>query len=132
MQLAHILFNPKGRINRIEFLLGSIVAIIIAGFFLFLPMGFTGNLAPESGTSYNTIATMISYVLACFMGVYAKLIVLSSKRLRDMGFSAWWLLLFLVPGFNILYLVLFFYPGKKPVINQKPDFTLEPLGNFRF
>lgn len=133
MQLTHVLFSLKGRINRVEFLFGSIVAILIAGFFLFLPMFFSSNSTPESGvSSFKSIATMTSYVLGFLTIVYVKMISLTCKRLRDMDFSVWCILLFLIPGLNFLYILLYFYPGKKLISNNNLDFALEPLEKFRF
>lgn len=48
-------------------------------------------------------------------GMCIGFIMATVRRLADMGFRAWWVLLLTVPLINIIFvLVLFIWPGRKP------------------
>ncbi|HUO10211.1 MAG TPA: FAD-binding protein [Phycisphaerae bacterium] len=92
MQLLHILFSPHGRINRDDF---QYAVLLILSVFITL-------LAGANAVGFR--ATIVLYP-----PLYWSLFVLSAKRYHDLGRSAGWLLLLVIPVIGPLW--VFFTPA---------------------
>jgi uncharacterized membrane protein YhaH (DUF805 family) len=90
-----------GRINRVEF--------FIANFLVNLPISIFGFYYFK-----NYRYDLAVYLWLIFGVSFLVLFLLILSRLRDMGKSGWWSLMFFLPAFNLVFLIiLFFYPGSK-------------------
>jgi len=86
------IFDWKGRLGRLQFLI-VLIAVMVAA---------------------SLIGTIFGHIR--LVGFLAQLAVLPSaiKRIHDIGWSTWWLLLSLVPGLGlIMEIILLVVPGKK-------------------
>ncbi len=109
MDLFNLLFSFKGRINRLEFLLGVIISLSIAMFFVMLPALFdTIDLANQ----LIKLLTIFSYVIG--IGGYLIInLIIGAKRLRDLQWPLWLTPLFIVPTIGIVMQLLgMLVPGK--------------------
>ncbi len=101
-------------------------------FFLFnilLSVGVSvvgGVLAALAGQSGGAIISMLAgfILLVVSLGLLIPGIAVSARRLHDRGWSAWWLLGFLVPILNLVLIVNFFMRGTVGPNKFGPD----PLG----
>ncbi|MCA8902541.1 MAG: DUF805 domain-containing protein [Hyphomonas sp.] len=87
MDIAYVLFSPKGRIGRRDFLRGI---ILLTGVSIIVQVGATFALPPLVLAQYVLI-----WSYACVFG----------KRLHDAGYSAWLYLAFLA-GFVVLQVIV--------------------------
>ncbi len=96
-------FSIGPRVNRIQFLGLTI---------LWLCLSFV---AAYVLASIEWIVNVYSFLAAFFfIFTLAKMIMLKIRRLHDIGLSAWWMLVGLIPPIEIIFfLALFFYPGEK-------------------
>lgn len=102
-----LLFNPYGKISRMEMLLGLVgifvfcmVSCLAIQFVVmqFIP-GF--NFIPFS-KGYDTLVMIILFPILCI------------KRLRDAGYSPWFTIVAVIPFMPIILIgVLMFFKGKK-------------------
>lgn len=92
------------RIGRISFAIGL---LYIMAFLYLLKRIF--DMAAQ--TNLNSSPLMIPLIIALFLSMFL-LITLLTRRMHDLNLSRLWLLIFLVPTINILFLVyLMFRPG---------------------
>ena len=105
--------NPlsfKGRFGRLSFIAWFAFFHIVMCFVGFGLTLFTGVISLTSLNLESQLlqifasATGLSYSLLLLVYLYF-LILLVSRRLHDLNKSGWWMLLFLVPVLNILFLV---------------------------
>ncbi len=96
-------YSPAGRLGRARFFLRA-----FGYYFLFL---FASGLLSGLGAALSpTLAPILIIPLAIAYAVIA--FSQSVKRLHDMNWSGWWLLLFVIPFVNlVMALVLLFKPG---------------------
>lgn len=113
MKLSTLLFSPRGQINRLQLLKGFLLAWALAAFFVFAPSLICPQFPEIFSTKMGKISIAISYITGVVLFFYSVFICLSCKRLRDMGYSAWWFILACIPYLQPFYLILFFYPGQK-------------------
>ena len=114
MPLSPIL--PVGRIRRRDFLLSKVLVFALGyGAFALL---LIDNQALAWGL-FNAALAVLTYTE----------VVLFAKRIHDVGYSAWWLLLLLVPLANIVIVAMAFLQegttginrfGADPIRNRKP------------
>ncbi|MBC2859161.1 DUF805 domain-containing protein [Stappia sp. 28M-7] len=99
-------YSPKGRMGRIDWWICSTFVTVIAFGFLAFVSGYAKRYGPM------TLDVSIIIVAAALMISWASFCI-SSRRLHDIGRSAWWYLLIFIPliGSAILLLLWAFYPG---------------------
>jgi uncharacterized membrane protein YhaH (DUF805 family) len=107
---------PVGRLRRRDFFLWKLLVIVLGyGAFALL---LIDDQALASGLFNSALLVLI----------YSE-VVLFSKRIHDVGYSAWWLLLLLVPLANIVIFAMAFLQegtigenrfGADPIRNRKP------------
>src|SRR4051812_13293495 len=101
------LFN--GRINRISYFIGYI-AFSMTSYFLAIIGAIVGNEA------FSDLLTLIVISL-----VILTTISLYSRRIHDLGYSSWGLILLFVPFFNcMLLLALLFVSGQDKANSYGP------------
>lgn len=109
MAIFSNLLTPSGRRNRVSYTviqLALLVSLAVVAFIFMAPVEF------ELDDSIGSGLTMVS------LGLLAILVAISwmtaAQRVRDIGYSGWWVLIFLVPYIGqFLSLALFVWPGTK-------------------
>lgn len=96
------MFNARGRINRTTFLLGNLIISALA-----LPLYAIDETKLEQLES-NLLIGVLAFVLVV-AAIYFS-ICLFLRRLHDLGLSAWFVLLAILPGGQFVLLIL---PGQK-------------------
>ena len=99
-------YSPNGRMGRIDWLICSVLTFLIAfGGLVFMATYRKLYGAVPLGASVPMILVGLAMIWANFC--------LSSRRLHDIGRSAWWYLLLFVPfvGGLILFVLCLFVPG---------------------
>jgi uncharacterized membrane protein YhaH (DUF805 family) len=98
----------QGRINRLQYFYGWLlkIALIFAVGMLIILI--------DSASSNSDLSLIVS-LPPCFLVIWINL-SLQARRLHDLGYSGWWLLLLLVPFLNylvgfIVSIFCFFQPG---------------------
>lgn len=110
-------FSPSGEMKRLEYFISSALTYFFVLLFIFSP-SILQQKFPEffSGNLWK-ITFFISYFFGIVGFFYTYGFCLNSKRLRDMGYSAWWSILILavafVPYIKAVVLLLFIYPSNK-------------------
>ena len=118
MKLRNLLLSPKGKIKRLDYLKGVALAFTFILIFIFSPTIIKRSFSEIVFSSKPwVIGFFICYVLGVFGAIYTYCICLNGKRLRDMGYSAWWsilgILIFFIPFLNMLNWILFIYPSEQ-------------------
>lgn len=99
-------YSPKGRMGRIDWLICSILTFLIAFGSLIFVVTYKKLYGPMPlGVSLLMIVIGLAMIWANFC--------LSSRRLHDIGRSAWWYMLLFVPliGGAVLFVLCLFFPG---------------------
>ena len=100
-------FCFSGRASRREFWSFTFFVFIIA-----LGIAFTEILiAPDTIFNLTGIAPLSIWSILCFL----PMLSVSARRLHDIDFSAWWLLLGLFPPFHIILLLFYLLPGSNRI-----------------
>ena len=101
-------FCFSGRASRREFWSFTFFVFIIA-----LGISFTEILiAPDIALFSPMGSTPLAFwFILCFM----PMLSVSARRLHDIDFSAWWLLLILFPPFHIILLLFYLLPGSNRI-----------------
>ena len=61
-------------------------------------------------------------------GMFVMILMTTVRRLANMGWSRWWVILTSVPIINILFLlILFFWPGRKRTVEERIDPALPAI-----
>jgi uncharacterized membrane protein YhaH (DUF805 family) len=112
MYLLSLLFSPKGKIDRLEFLGGYLFTIFVPAALLYWGGYLGSSMQHPDGDDLLKLLEACIYLLSVFIFVFVT-IVLAIKRLRDMGLTAWLTIFFLVPvvGF-FMKIVAISKPGK--------------------
>jgi len=84
----------EGRATRTQFWLFKLFLGIVTLFIGFV-LSFFGNLG-----------SLIDYII--LLGIFLPSLAISARRLNDIGYNGWWLLLLLVPLFGVIVLIIFF------------------------
>jgi uncharacterized membrane protein YhaH (DUF805 family) len=103
-----IYFNATGTINRMTYFRHTmvIIGIVLIVIFLTILFGVLEKISPYSPIGY--LMTMPALII-----FYYALLVLTIKRLRDIGKSGWWSVIMFVPYISTaFYLILLFVKGK--------------------
>ena len=102
-------FSFSGRANRRDFWSFTFFVFIIA-----FGIAFTEILiAPDTIFNLTGIAPLSFWFILCFL----PMLSVSARRLHDIDFSAWWLLLALFPPLHIILLLFYLLPGSNRVNN---------------
>jgi uncharacterized membrane protein YhaH (DUF805 family) len=100
---------PK-RLHRISYL----VRIVIADFCLWLLL----NIASPSDPTLGGLRLVAIFLGAFIIGIYSLFFVLL-PRVRDAGWSGWWVLLGLLPYIGPLFhFVMLFVPPKRDLADE--------------
>lgn len=98
----------KGRMNRKQFLMQS--AIIFVS--IMVSVGITASLAsivPEAAALLLVITCLLMYIICSLI-----LIAATVKRLHDLGFTGYWMLIQIIPIVGIVFsLGITVWPGQK-------------------
>jgi len=113
--------NPwtvEGRIGRLRYLAWSNVLVLAAGF------TSVSLAALLQGMGMESLFMLALIPLGCFAALCG--IRIGAQRLHDMGLSAWFMLLYVIPVISLLLiLALTFWPGSK----EENDYGLPPPRN---
>lgn len=93
----------QGRINRMEYFIGSIIFISVA-FLVFFVLSFMVNYY-----YYYFIIPLIIVVIAINILGFIFTFSLGIRRLHDIGLSGWFSLLFFIPLANLLLVLSFLF-----------------------
>lgn len=112
------MFSPKGRLGRIRYLaysfvlgLLSLVAIFLIGL-VSAGVGILTGASGLDGFAVGIVGTLL--MIPVYVALLVCMVFLGIKRLHDIDWSGWLLLLQLVPIANIVIaLLLMFMPGTK-------------------
>lgn len=120
------IFTIRGRwerLNRLRYfgytLLGSLI-FVLASVVLF---AFVNTLM--AGSENDSLRSILNFVIYFFVllvpGIYFP-ITIGTKRLHDLGYSGWWIIVIFVPLLNIvLGIYLLFWKGEKGKNKYGPD-----------
>jgi uncharacterized membrane protein YhaH (DUF805 family) len=112
-----LLFSPSGRIGRQPFVMSMLLWLALLGIAIALMVKFEHQ---ETGLILSALALVI-----LSLGTFVSLLMLSIKRLHDMGFPAIFVLLLFIPVASLFALIAFlFWPSAPP--NHFGKFTNRP------
>ena len=119
------IFSFSGRIGRMRYLAYNAGAnlVLFAGM-IPLAGGFAGLASiPDTGSSFGII-----YIIANIPGLIIA-ILWGKRRLNDLNRSGWWILLFLVPLVNLLFIIyLIAFGGTNGSNNYGPAPVANTMG----
>lgn len=104
----------KGTFNRGDYFIGDLILYsLILGLLAGISFGITALENLGSGAAYFVVILFLFILIVPVICLMYSMIVITVKRIVDMGRSPWLLLLFLVPGVNVLFQIcLYFFPSK--------------------
>ena len=101
-------FSFSGRANRCEFWSFTSFVLMIAMGLIFLQI----LLSPEAILeNINNFLSVSLWFIFCFF----PLLSVGVRRLHDIDFSGWWMLLSLFPPLHIVLLLFFLLPGSNRI-----------------
>lgn len=104
-----IFFSPRGRVNRLQFF----------SLTLFLTLAFVVVIGSLSFFKSNEIRGAFFILATLFFLI--QLLFIKIQRLHDLDLSGWFILLFLIPLFNLIFaLYLFVAPGTEQANRYGP------------
>ncbi|MDD2369236.1 MAG: DUF805 domain-containing protein [Sulfuricurvum sp.] len=137
--LVAFFYSPKGQIGRLPYILWFlsyfiIWIIVLSILYLFFLAGSVSLMCgiienplhaiTEFSPSFGAfLQTFISNLLFFSVLLSPSVVFVPLKRLRSMGFSAWWLVLWLTPILGLLFglLLCFWRPKKDSLENSSTD-----------
>ena len=95
-------------------------------FIIALGLVFLQILISPDSVFFNALggAPLALWIIFCFF----PMLSVSARRLHDIDFSAWWLLLALVPVFHLILLLFYLLPGS----NRVNSYGKEPAKDYHF
>lgn len=121
------LFSSSGRLGRIRYIAWVLVAVAVASLFL----GFFASLAGSFQSQALIGVFKVALILVAYLALPVVWIVMSMRRLHDIGRPGWLAALLLVPVINVVLLaVLVLWPGE-PQSNAYGDPSPEATGGLR-
>lgn len=109
MNIFKLLFSFKGTISRLKYVLGAVIASVV-GIIVFALIYI---LIGDHHLSDSMKVTKAALYLSCLIFMIITHFALSSKRLRDLQWGQWLLLLTVIPIVSSIMLILFIcIPGK--------------------
>lgn len=103
------IWGVSGRIGRVRYLAWSLVLALVS-----IPVIGICQLSLMASVFLGGALLIVAYVAMTVISV-----MFGAKRLHDLGWSAWWMLLFIVPIANIvLGLLMLFMPGTQGANNH--------------
>lgn len=104
----NLLLSFKGRVNRTQYLIGMLILVVIAFLFSF-SQGYV------TIASHDAIKLLAVIVVIFFIGIFITgYLALNIKRLRDIGWNQWLILLFFIPiVMQIMQVLCLVIPGKE-------------------
>lgn len=108
MRPWNLLLSFKGHINRVQYLIGMLILLGITILFA-LGKGYVTTASPDIIKLIAVIVT-IFFIMIFITGYLA----LNIKRLRDIGWNQWLILLFFIPLImQIMQILCLVIPGKE-------------------
>ena len=101
-------FCFSGRANRREFWSFTFFVFTVALGIVFAEVLLTPDIALFSPLGSTPLAL---WSVLCFF----PMLSVSARRLHDIDFSAWWLLLILFPPFHIILILFYLLPGSNRI-----------------
>lgn len=125
-ELLNFLFSIRGQFNRSEYVKANLilsVAFFIAIVVLIWPLFLYGQALPIDLGSHFKFLFLLNYLIG-FIGLGAGLIsffLITIKRLKDMGWSIWLILILVIPIFTwpviliqcVFLIICLVYPSKR-------------------
>lgn len=112
-------FCFSGRASRREFWSFTFFVFIISFGIVFTEI----LIAPNTIFNLTGIAPLSVWFIICFM----PMLSVSARRLHDIDFSAWWLLLVLFPPFHIILLLFYLLPGSNRINTYGEEPTIATI-----
>ena len=100
MELLNEIYTIEGRLNRLSYLKYQVLWTIISTVIGFI-ISLTGGIISTSSESIVVTVPMAIWSIIAFVGN----IMLSIRRLHDLNKSGWFLLIWLIPFVNIIFLL---------------------------
>ena len=107
MELLNEIYTTEGRLNRLRYLKYQVMWTLISAVIVFI-LGFVGGFL--SGSTQSILVTVPTGICSFITGIGN--IMLSLRRLHDLNKSGWFLLIWLIPFVNIIFLLyIWLAPG---------------------
>jgi uncharacterized membrane protein YhaH (DUF805 family) len=107
MSLIRLLYDPRGRIGRMEFVAANLLTMTIFSTSLSLLMNFTHDLH-----GHYVVLFFLNYVL-----FYMSIVFIVIKRFRDLDLGGLNILWLFFPVVNIFYLYMLVFRSRKSHLN---------------
>lgn len=102
-------FTPRGKMGRLDFMKAILVIALIA---VVLKILITSIPLNQSSTSPNGLIAVL--LIPIGIAILVPVLFAVGKRIADIGWSQWVMLLLFIPYLSlILFLLLFIVPGKQ-------------------
>lgn len=112
-----LLFSPSGRISRQPYVMSILLWLVLQGAALSSMFTYEND---SAGLALSTLALVL-----VSLGSFVSLIMLSIKRLHDMGFPAIFVILLFIPVASLFALAAFLFWPSAPS-NDFGEFTNRP------
>lgn len=99
------LLSFKGRVTRLEYILTGVVAYIVSGLVIFIPiLGLIGDL----GAGTFGVFTILGLIISLAVGVCSIWVswAATAKRFHDIDRSGWTILLLCIPIVDIYFAII--------------------------
>jgi len=129
--LKWVWFSFSGRLNRKAYWLKGVVLMSIIGFGVQIFGVFVGMVAGASALGgILGISALLIVILPLLVFNFWVSLAISVKRAHDLGHSGWWLLLFLVPIYNLwIAIKVAFFRGTPGPNDYGPD-PIDPVNAY--
>lgn len=108
-------FAFSGRVGRLRYLAYAFIYYLVFGLFLGVVAALVLPAFQGEQTSVLSIVVM-SFLGLGYLAMLVMFVVLGRRRLNDQDSSGWWLLLWLVPVVNLIFMLyMLLWPGSKGV-----------------
>ncbi|HEY9081198.1 DUF805 domain-containing protein [Magnetovibrio sp.] len=129
--LSWVWFSLSGRLNRKAYWLKGVLLMSLIGFGVQMFGVLIGLLSGTSGLGaiLGASAALLVLLPLLVFNFWVSLAI-SVKRAHDLGHSGWWLLLFLVPIYNLwMAIVMGFFRGTPGPNDYGPD-PIDPINDY--
>ena len=113
MEYADVqVFSTTQRIGRVRYLAYNFIATFVASFFIGIVAAIFIPLAASASTPGDVTPLTVIILFILYLVPFVISVIISRRRLHDLGNSGWMALLLLVPIANLIFvLYLIFAPG---------------------
>lgn len=110
MRPFNLLFSFQGKIDRTQYIIGNLILIGLILLY-FLSVGWVTPTTPDI-LKLLSVAVVIGFLVVFITGYLA----LNIKRLRDIDWNVWLILLFFIPLImNVMQILCLVVPGKEKI-----------------